>query len=101
QIGVVEIGRDLHGQRYTRAMLVGQALALLAQSAQQLLQLVVALQAAQVARVERGNVDRDITRALDQQRIHPTQALQVVVECTFDGRGRVLADVQAKNAAAR
>ncbi|MCY1368069.1 hypothetical protein D9M69_550300 [compost metagenome] len=91
-LGVVEVGSDLHEQRRALAVARGQRFAPLGHRAQQGVERFVALQRAQVGRVGAGDVDRHVVRV----RVDAVQAGQVVVHRALDRRGRVLADVQAQ-----
>ena len=73
-------------------MLLRQLFAAFRNGAQQRVQRLVALQAAQVLGVGAGDVDRDVVGV----RVNAVQADQVVVGGVFNGRGGVFADVQAQ-----
>jgi hypothetical protein len=95
-LGFVEVGRDLHEDGHTFAVLRGQGLAAFGDAAQQGVERLVALQRAQVLGVGAGDVDGDVVG----MRVDAVQADQVVVDRVFNRRGGVLADVQAQQQAA-
>ena len=92
----VEIGSDLDEHRHVPAVLVGELGAARRERGEQGVEGGVRLQRAQVLRVRARDVDGDVVG----MRIDAGEADQVVVGGALDRRRRVLADVQAEDAAA-
>ena len=94
-LGVVEVGGDLEGDRHVAPVLVGELSLARLELAEEGVELGFALQLAQVFGVGRGDVDGDVAR----QRVGLVEADQVVVGGALDGGIGVLADVDAEDAA--
>ena len=92
----IEVGRDLHEDRHAAAVLRGELRLAFLHRGQQRVERGVTLQVAQILGVRARDVDGHVVGV----RVHAVQAQQIVVDGAFDRRGRVLADVQAEDAAA-
>jgi hypothetical protein len=94
----VQVGSDFHEQGHAALRAVGagvllcQLLAALGNRFQQAVERCVALQRAQVLGVGGADVDGDVVG----MRVHAVQAGEVIARGVLDGRGGVLADVQAQ-----
>ncbi len=91
-LGFVQVRGNLHKDGDAAILCGGQFLALGGDGPQQTVQRFVTLQGAQVFGVGGTDVDRDVIC----MRVHAFQADQIVVGGFFDGRGSVLANVQAQ-----
>ena len=94
-LGVIEIGCDLERHRHPATVFDRQLFASLCQALEHALQVVAALQLAQILGVGRRDVDGDIAG----MRIDPLQAKPIVVQCPLDRGVGILADVQAQHPA--
>jgi hypothetical protein len=95
EFGVVEVGGDLHEDRHRRAAPRGELGAARVQRAEQRVERLVVLQRAQIARVGARDVDRDVI-GMRVDRVEPGE---IVGRRALDRRRRVLADVEADDAA--